>query len=639
MSGTLTLGIVGHVDHGKTALVRALTGTDTDRLKEERERGLSIVLGFAFLETEHGVVDLIDVPGHEDFIRAMIGGATALDGIVLCVAANEGVMPQTVEHFNIARLLEVDRGVVVITKTDLVDSEKLASVRAEIERFVRNTFLEGAPVIEFSATSGDGLAGLREAVGALAARPVERETSDTFFLPLDRVFTIRGFGLVATGTLRGGPLGTGDAVELLPARKTASVRALQSHNRTIDCAVPGMRVAVNLRQLSRDEVERGDVLAAPGTVVPTRRLDAEIRLLEDAERPVKNGTVLRFLTGTTEASARVRLLNSLELAPGESAMAQINLDRDIATRPSERFLLRTQSPTRTIGGGRILDVNAVRHKRYDPDVKARLETRASGDLERIVEQQLEEAGGAGIRVGELAMTLGAQRNAVDALITRVGAERIGDEIAIGRGAYRDLLASVVAAVERFHREHPLKKGLGIASVAKELGVGVEIVQHAAKQLSAQSKLHFADELVSVAGYDPFARLGARERMLVTEIEQAFLSAGLEPKAPEAIVGSTKAAQIIYGLLIETGRLVRLRTYDRHSAVVLHARTLDDAKHALALKFPYPRPFAVKDVRDLLGSTRKHVVPLLEHFDAAGVTVRSGDQRRLRAIGNTLPFTG
>ena len=631
MSGTLTLGIVGHVDHGKTALVRALTGIDTDRLKEERERGLSIVLGFAFLETEHGVVDLIDVPGHEDFIRAMIGGATALDGIVLCVAANEGVMPQTVEHFNIARLLEVDRGVVVITKTDLVDSEKLASVRAEIERFVRNTFLEGAPVIEFSATSGDGLAGLREAVGALAARPVERATSGTFFLPLDRVFTIRGFGLVATGTLRGGPLGTGDAVELLPARKTASVRALQSHNRTIDCAVPGMRVAVNLRQLSRDEVERGDVLAAPGTVVPTRRLDAEIRLLEDAERPVKNGTVLRFLTGTTEASARVRLLNSLELAPGESAMAQINLDRDIATRPSERFLLRTQSPMRTIGGGRILDVNAVRHKRYDPDVKARLETKASGDLERIVEQQLEEAGGAGIRVGELAMTLGAQRNAVDALITRVGAERIGDEIAIGRGAYRDLLASVVAAVERFHREHPLKKGLGIASVAKELGVGVEIVQHAAKQLSAQSKLHFADELVSVAGYDPFARLGARERMLVTEIEQAFLSAGLEPKAPEAIVGSTKAAQIIYGLLIETGRLVRLRTYDRHSAVVLHARTLDDAKHALALKFPYPRPFAVKDVRDLLGSTRKHVVPLLEHFDAAGVTVRSGDQRRLREV--------
>ena len=631
MSGTLTLGIVGHVDHGKTALVRALTGIDTDRLKEERERGLSIVLGFAFLETEHGVVDLIDVPGHEDFIRAMIGGATALDGIVLCVAANEGVMPQTVEHFNIARLLEVDRGVVVITKTDLVDSEKLASVRAEIERFVRNTFLEGAPVIEFSATSGDGLAGLREAVGTLAASPVERATSGTFFLPLDRVFTIRGFGLVATGTLRGGPLGTGDAVELLPARKTASVRALQSHNRTIDCAVPGMRVAVNLRQLSRDEVERGDVLAAPGTVVPTRRLDAEIRLLEDAERPVKNGTVLRFLTGTTEASARVRLLNSLELAPGESAMAQINLDRDIATRPSERFLLRTQSPMRTIGGGRILDVNAVRHKRYDPDVKARLETRASGDLERIVEQQLEEAGGAGIRVGELAMTLGAQRNAVDALITRVGAERIGDEIAIGRGAYRDLLASVVAAVERFHREHPLKKGLGIASVAKELGVGVEIVQHAAKQLSAQSKLHFADELVSVAGYDPFARLGARERMLVTEIEQAFLSAGLEPKAPEAIVGSTKAAQIIYGLLIETGRLVRLRTYDRHSAVVLHARTLDDAKHALALKFPYPRPFAVKDVRDLLGSTRKHVVPLLEHFDAAGVTVRSGDQRRLREV--------
>jgi selenocysteine-specific elongation factor len=631
VNGTLTLGIVGHVDHGKTALVRALTGIDTDRLKEERERGLSIVLGFAFLETEHAVVDLIDVPGHEDFIRAMIAGATALDGIVLCVAANEGVMPQTVEHFNIARLLEVDRGLVVITKTDLVDREKLASVKAEVERFVRHTFLEGAPVIEFSAVSGDGLAAVREALARLAARPVEREASGAFFLPLDRVFTIRGFGLVATGTLRGGPLGTGDAVEVMPARKASSVRALQNHGRPIDRAVPGMRVAVNLRQLSRDEVERGAVLAAPGSVVPTRRLDAELRLLEDAQRGVANGAVLRFLTGTTEASARVRLLDSRELAPGESAMAQINLDRDVATRSSERFLLRTQSPMRTIGGGRILDVNAVRHKRFDPSVKARLETRASGDLERIVEQRLEEAGGAGIGVGELAATLGAQRDAIAALIARLGAQRIGDDIAVGGVAYERLLTGIVAAVERFHREQPLKKGLGIASLAKELGAGVEIVHCALKELSARGKVQLADELVSGAGYDPFARLGERERQLVTEIERAFLSGGLEPQAPEAIVGSSKPAQVIYGLLLETGRLVRLRTYDRHSTVVLHARTLDEAKHALARKFPYPRPFAVKDARDLLGSTRKHVVPLLEHFDAAGVTVRSGDQRRLREV--------
>ena len=629
MTQGLTLGIVGHVDHGKTALVRALTGTETDRLKEERERGLSIVLGFAFLETEHGVVDLIDVPGHEDFIRAMVGGATALDGIVLCVAANEGVMPQTVEHFNIARLLGVETGFVVITKTDLVDVEALAAVEAQVERFVRGTFLEGAPVLEVAAVSGVGIDAVRDAVTRLAAAAVERETLGPCFLPLDRVFTMRGFGLVATGTLRGGEIHVGDTVEILPAGKASTVRALQNHNRAVERAAPGQRVAVNLRHLSRDDVARGDVLAMPGAIVPARRLDAEVQLLEDAEQPVKNGALVRFMTGTTEAMARLRLLDRQELLPGDVGLAQINLDRDIATRAAERFLLRSYSPMRTIGGGRILDVNPRRHRRFDAGVRLRLETAASGDVERIVEQRLEEAGGAGIRLVELAKDFGAA--ALDAAVAGAGAIRVTGDVAVAPSAYGALVARVIEALEHFHREAPLKRGIDTASLANELAsrASIEVVQHAVKELIAEGRVQSRHELLSIAGYDPFARLGEPERKLVGEIEQAFRAGGLAPPSSEIVVGSSKAAQVIYGLLLETGRLVRLKTYDRKAAIALHAETLEEAKRAIARKFPYPQPFAVKDVRDLLGSTRKHVVPLLEHLDATGWTVRSGDQRRLR----------
>lgn len=634
MNRALTLGVVGHVDHGKTALVRALTGIETDRLKEERERGLSIVLGFAFLETEHGVVDLIDVPGHEDFIRTMVGGATALDGVVLCVAANEGVMPQTVEHFQIARLLGVDTGCVVITKADLVDAEELAAVRAELGQWLRDTFLGTAPVLEVCAASGAGVDVVRRALAGMAEVPVERETRGPFFLPLDRAFTIRGFGLVVTGTLRGSDLQVGDAVEIMPAGKSSTVRALQNHNRPVERASPGQRVAVNLRHLNRDEVGRGNALAAPGSVVPTRRIDAELRLLEDTPQPVKNGAHVRLLTGTTEAIARVRLLDRRELAPGDVTVAQLNLDRYIATRPAERFLIRSYSPVRTIGGGRILDVDTKRHRRFDARVTARLETVASGDVERIVRQRLEEAGGAGLRLAGLAEELGTGGEALGEIAAGQGAIRVGEDLVVAPCALDALLIEVVAVLERFHHEHPLRRGLDAGSLTNQLGATASpaVLQHALQRLIGRQKIESADERLCIAGHDPFARLGERERRLVGDIEQAFLAGGLQPPSPQAVVGSDKVKQTICRLLLETGRLVRLKTYDRSLQIVLHANTLKEVEQAIAREFPYPASFAVKEVRDLLQSTRRHVVPVMEHLDATGTTVRNGDLRRLRNHG-------
>ncbi|HEX5421053.1 MAG TPA: selenocysteine-specific translation elongation factor [Gammaproteobacteria bacterium] len=625
MSGALSLGVLGHVDHGKTALVRALTGIETDRLKEERERGLSMVLGFAYFETEHGAVDLIDVPGHEDFIRAMIGGAAALDGIVLCVAANEGLMPQTVEHFNIARLLGVEKGFVVITKPDLANGEQLAAVKDGLEHWVRGSFLEGAPVLEASPASGAGIEAVRRAAADLAARPMEREAGGSFFLPLDRAFTIRGFGLVVTGTLRGGELRVGDAVEILPVERASTVRGLQNHNRPIGRALPGQRVAVNLRRVSRDEVSRGEVLAAPGSVRPARRIDTEIRLLEDCAQTLKNGAVVRFLTGTTEAMARLRLLDRRELLPGETGLAQLNLDRAIATRPAERFLIRSGSPMQTIGGGRILDVNTTRHRRFDASVKARLETAASGDLLRIVRQRLDEAGGAGASLDALAAHAGE-------ILAALGAIRVSENLAVAPEALAALKAEIINVLEDLHAKYPLRKGLDAGSLASTLRSKSSpgVLRHALKQLVEERKIESADELFRLAGYDPFARLGERERRILGEIEKAFLAAGLEPPAPQAVVGADQVKQGIYRLLLETGRLVRLKTYDRHVQIVLHADTLADVERAIARRFPYPASFAVKDVRDLLHSTRRYVVPVMEHLDAIGRTARSGDLRRLRA---------
>jgi len=631
VSAPLTLGVVGHVDHGKTALVRALTGIETDRLEEERRRGLSIVLGFSYLETANGVVDLIDVPGHEDFIRAMISGATGLDGIVLCIAANEGVMPQTVEHFNIVRLLGVERGFVVITKADLVEPDELGLVREEVAEFTAGTFLESAPVVEASVATGAGLDRVRTELERLVADPVAHAVEERFFMPLDRVFTMRGFGLVCTGTLRRGRIHVNDPVEVMPGGKAATVRALQNHGKPVEHAEPGQRVAVNLRGLGRDEIDRGQVLATPGLLAASRRLDVELVLLADAPAPVGNGATVRLLTGTTEAMARLRLLDRAALEPGATCLAQLSLDREIATAQGERFLIRTYSPMHTVGGGRIIDANAARHRRFDASVTRELESAAAGDFAAILRQRLETAGIAGVDLAALAAETGEYLGALESLAAQLDTVQYGEHRVVTADAFEDLVEEVVTALERFHAENPRQNGLGVGGLRKALesNPGGELLDHALASLLEQGRLERTQGLLSLAGFDPFAGLAAPERRALEDIERRFRDSGIEVPTVREIVGTDRTRQALYRLLLETGRLVRLKTYDRSVERVLHASTLEQVKETLAAEYPYPAAFAMKDVRDLLGSTRKHVVPLMEHLDAAGTTVRSGDLRRLR----------
>ena len=361
----LTVGVLGHVDHGKTSLVRALTGMETDRLREEKERGLSIVPGFAFIELEGGVIDFIDVPGHEDFIRMMISGASGIDYLLLTVAANEGIKPQTREHFNIASLLGLDKGLVVITKSDLVTRDDCDRVRDEIRDFTAGTFMAGAQITETSISDGDSIDNLTMLLEKQLLNPEERKDIGQCYLPLDRVFTMAGFGTVATGTLRNGTLSNGQEVAIMPRGRQAHIRQLQVHNKAEETAYPGQRVAVNLRNVDRTRIARGDVLASPGYLNPARLLDVELQLLERVGPPPRFGEKVRVLFGTCDISAELRIVGGGHAQPGSTCAAQLACQRDVVAPAGEHFIVRSMSPITTIGGGRILDNNPVKHRRSE----------------------------------------------------------------------------------------------------------------------------------------------------------------------------------------------------------------------------------------------------------------------------------
>jgi len=629
MTSHLTLGVIGHVDHGKTALVRALTGIETDRLREEQERGLSIVLGFSYLESADGVIDLIDVPGHEDFIRTMISGATGIDGVLLIVAANEGVSPQTREHFDIAQLLGVGRGLIVLTKADLVTDEELALAEEDVCEFVAGSFLDGAPVLHTSALRSEGLEELRAALGRLRGREPSAEASSGFFLPIDRVFAMQGFGAVVTGTLRSGVLQTQETVEILPGGETATVRGLQNHNRAVEAAYPGQRVAVNLRNLKREKLGRGDVLASPGFLKVAQRIDVELELLGHLKDELKNGTAVRVLFGTTEIIAKVRLLDENALQPGATGLVQLRCQDNVATHRSERFIIRNMSPVFTLGGGRILDVDPPRHRRFDDSVANRLRSTADGDVPEMVRSSLAEAGMRGANREELRERLGISADDMEAAMAAADAVRVGEGRVVGQSSYVELMAGILSAIESSHKQK--KQGLAVASIPSQLRVDVdeEVLQQAVEELEARGELQNNGSVLSRAGFDPLGSLPETERRLATELEETFRAGGLTPPPLDTVLRGDNTKRDVYRLLSETGTLVRLRTYDRNSNFVLHRDVLSDIKQRLREQFPYPSDFAVSDVRDLLGATRKYVVPLMEHLDATGVTIRTGNIRRLR----------
>ncbi|MEW5725811.1 MAG: selenocysteine-specific translation elongation factor, partial [Thermodesulfobacteriota bacterium] len=466
MSKQLILGTAGHIDHGKTSLIRTLTGIDTDRLKEEKARGITIELGFAHLDLPGGTrIGIVDVPGHEKFVRHMVAGATGVDLVALVVAADEGIMPQTREHVEICQLLGVRYGLIVLTKIDLVDEEWLELVVEDIREFMVGTFLEGAPIVHFSAVDGQGAAEVVRTVAEVVARVEERQAGSIFRMPLDRVFTMKGFGTVVTGTTISGVLRVGDPVMVYPGGLTAKVRGLQVHNQSVEEVLAGLRTAVNLQGLEKDSVERGQVLGPPDVLHPSRRLDVWVNHLASNEKTLKNRAQVRFHVGTSENIGRLLLLDREELAPGQSGPAQVLLDEDAVCLAGDRFVLRSYSPIRTIAGGEILNPLAPRRKRFHEGALDDLKTLKNGDPEAALLVLIDSAGPAGATALELAglIDFPARRikTALDRILSKQEAIAYDKDQGrvVSRKTFDHLSSKVLDLLAAFHQQFPVRPGL------------------------------------------------------------------------------------------------------------------------------------------------------------------------------------
>jgi selenocysteine-specific elongation factor len=641
----VVVGTAGHIDHGKTALVRALTGIDTDRLVEEKRRGITIELGFAHLALPGGTVaGVVDVPGHERFVRSMAAGAGGIDLVVLVVAADEGVMPQTREHVDICRLLGVQRGLVAITKADLLPelgADWLPLLEADVREVTRGTFLEGCPLVPVSASTGEGLEALRAELARLADEVPERPADGPLFLPVDRAFSMKGFGTVVTGTLLSGAVAPEDEAALLPPAAGVGalrVRSVQVHGKPAARALAGQRTAVNLPGIEPSAIRRGQALVHAGVVPVSSLLDAEVTLLAAAPKPLRHRAKLLLHVGTAQVSAAVALLDRSELAPGQSAWAQLRLAEPVAALPGQRFILRgfavLEGRGKTVGGGRILAVAAPRRRRGRPETTRQLETLARGDVEARVGAVLEMAGPAGLDLGGLVGRTGLAPKAAQAALDRLGAKGGALLFDRERRAYvagpiaADLARRLLAAAERFHREKPLAGGVGREELRGALPPVTDprLFQRILAQLAERGELVVTGDLVRRKGHA--AASGADAGALKEKVAALLAAGGLTPpwvsELPALAAADEGDVQAVLKLLVADGRAVRVSTELWYDAGAVNA-----LRDKLVAFLKERREISTQEFKDLVGATRKHVIPLAEYFDRERVTLRVGERRHLR----------
>lgn len=631
----IILGTAGHIDHGKTSLIRALTGIDTDRLKEEKARGITIELGFASLTLPNGQrLGIVDVPGHERFVRHMLAGASGMDLVALIIAADEGVMPQTREHLEICQLLKVKRGLVVLTKVDLVEEDWLALVEEDVRSFLTGTFLDGAPIVRFSAVTHQGQAELLATLADLCATIQPKPVSGIFRLPIDRVFTIKGFGTVVTGTAISGRLRVGDAVEIYPPQFKARVRNLQVHDENVEEALAGSRTAINLQGVDRVELARGMVVATPGALLATLRLDARLEMLPSATRPLKNRREIRLHTGTGEQVAVVVLLAQDELAPGESGLVQFLLSAPLAVKPFDRFVIRIVSPALTIGGGHFLHIHPAKHRRHQESVIKGLEhLETCANAERLT-FFLQEAGAAGLSRQELVQLSALNSEEVEPLLAQLVKQGLiipydpeNHRYALGT-VVKDLQNSATAFLQNFHRQQPLKLGVSKEELRRRLPEEVEVrlFNFLLQDLEQQRRVAVEKELVRLASHQVV--LKEEQEELAQKVEALYQKGDLTPPTLKEVGAALRTGgnrlQEIIKLLVSQGRLVKVK-----EDLLFHHSTMAALKDKLLAYLQEHKEISVPQFKELTQTSRKFTIPLMEYFDAQRVTVRVGESRRLR----------
>jgi selenocysteine-specific elongation factor len=629
-SKSVIVGTAGHIDHGKSALVEALTGTHPDRLAEEKRRGITIDLGFAFLEQDGVRFGFVDVPGHERFVSNMLAGAAGVDLVLLVIAADESIKPQTREHFDICRLLGVRRGVVALTKSDLMDTDTLGLVRLEVEEYLRGSFLEGAPMVPVSAKTQAGLPELKKQLHRVASEVPGKSAERYFRLPIDRAFAIKGFGAVVTGTLISGGVSAGDQVELFPQRKVLRVRGVQSGGKTLERALAGQRTAVNLAGIEHTSLGRGMSLAAPGEFRTTRRIEARLELLPAAPK-LKQRSRVHFHAGTSETIAEIFLYGTSELAPGQSAFAHLHLQDDVLVLPADRFIVRQFSPVTTIGGGAVLDALARRPTGRDVGRVRFLETLGRGDrLETLA--AMTERTPAGLALEEIVARTGWLKNEVRDLARKLAAsgraKSVAEEplILVPAKAYEEVRQKIAARVEGFHKENPLLPGISREDLRLNVGrpTRAETFRTALEELVAQKKVELEGELAKRAG--SAITLEPEEALAKDQIEAAFADAGLTVPAVKEVLSKlpvgTKRAEKILQILLREKSLVRVTP-----ELIFHREALVQLRKRLsAYKKTKGERISVPVFKELTGITRKYAIPLLEYLDRERVTRRAGDER-------------
>ena len=626
----VVVGTAGHIDHGKTSLVKALTGTDTDRLPEEKARGITIDLGFAYLEEPDGLtIEIVDVPGHERFVKNMLAGVGGIDLAMLVVAADEGVMPQTREHLAICSLLHIRTGLVVLTKTDMVDDDWIGLVRDDVAGLLRGTFLEGAPVVAVSAKTGAGLDELRATLRRLAEAVPARGTDQLPRLPIDRVFTIKGFGTVVTGTLAAGTLGVDDRVEVFPRGLVAKIRGLQAHGHAVERSVAGQRTAINLQGLERAAVERGDVVGLAGTLSATTLVDVVLEILADAPRALESRDRVRLHAGTSEVMARALLLDGSELAPGQRGFARLRLEAPLVALAGDRFVIRSYSPIVTIGGGTLLDTDPPRLKR--PARLAHLKVLESGTPEAVVEEHVRGAGVAGIRLPALVARVpfgpGRTRQLLDALAAADRVTLVDRDWSLHADAVARLHSLITDALARFHQAQPLRGGMSREELrVRAANADERVFAHVLAALDAEGAVRVDRDKVRLASHE--LRLSAVQQTAVDRIEREFRDAAAAPPSPEEALSraglSGDEQHELFQLLLESRKLVRVK-----ESLFFHSAALEAIQDKLVALLRERKEIGPGDIKDLLGISRKYAIPLLEYFDARRVTTRVGERRVLR----------
>ena len=631
----IILGTAGHIDHGKTSLIKAVTGIDTDRLKEEKLRGITIELGFASMDLPGGQhIGIVDVPGHEKFVKHMVAGATGIDIVALVIAADEGVMPQTREHMEICSLLDIKHGFVALTKIDLVDEEWLEFVSDDIKEFLKGTFLEDSPIVPVSSATGKGIPEFIKTLDELSVLIPVRTSTGLFRLPVDRVFSMKGFGTVITGTLISGNIRVGDTIMIYPSNITSKVRGIQVHNHSVDNAEAGMRTAINFQGLDKSSVARGNVLSTPSSLKTSFMVDTLVHYLKSNKKSAKNRTRIRFHTGTSEILGVLILLDKDELLPGETTLAQIRLDSPVALVKDDRFVIRSYSPIRTIGGGHILNPIPQKHKRFKPEVIKLLKGLVDNIPEEIISSHADASDYAGVSFADLKIMTNLPEKQLDNTLQALLSKKTivcfdrENRIYIHNNGIENLKKEMLDYLSNYHKSNPLKAGMPKEELRSKFYFALEI-----KLFSLMLNLMIKDKVIiqeenTVHLSSHTVSLKVDQADIRTKILDAYVKGGLTPPYFKELSKSfdldSKRAKDMLMLLVDEGFLLKVK-----EDLYFHAEAVNELKNRLVDYLKSHGEITTPQFKEIASVSRKYLIPLIEYFDSTNVTLRVGDSRKLR----------